>query len=294
MKNEDLLKLSDLVVVDTQTQYRTHACILGAFSLESYLVTIDTGDLLSVGVNFRREIEDYFNLSVKYIFLTHTNSDHRGGLEAFKDCTVILSSKCIENTTKSLGLNKYTKVPFDVEYSLHEKNRSVIFTRISGHTIGFSTAFYKEEKILFAGDLFITGKINFGLPFLGFYQNKPRRTGNPEEYLAAFEKFRKMDIEIIIPGHGDIISNPKEYLKEETNFFATLKEHIKSEIERCRTIEQCTLPDLERIHEAYKEAAKSSPPSRGKRFLDNYLDKLKISFYNYYKAQSVQSKSAKA
>ncbi|MHA1245564.1 MAG: hypothetical protein ACTSP7_13495 [Candidatus Heimdallarchaeota archaeon] len=89
-------------------------------------------------------------------------------------------------------------------------------------------------------------------------------------------------MEKIIPGHGDVVLEPYKFLDEETAFFNSLKNRIKKEIESGMSVEECTLPDLARIKEAYEKAKQGKPPSKLKRFLDHYLDVLKISFYNYY------------
>ena len=129
---------------------------------------------------------------------------------------------------------------------------NVEFHWVGGHSIGSSIAYIPSEKVLFAGDIFLTEPINFGLPFMGFYQNKPKRTGNPEEYLAAFDKFKKMEIDAIVPGHGNVIHNPQVYLDEQISFYNSLKSVYVSGIQEGKGLDEIELPRLKHIERAYE------------------------------------------
>ena len=275
-------QISDHIVVDTSTQNISRSCVLGGVSMDSYSIAIDSGDSLEVGIGLRQELEAHFNFPVKYLFLTHSHNDHRGGRNAFNDITLITSQKCIENMPKKISFSKWSLETFEVELILEEHDQRVEFYRVGGHSVGFSIAYFPSEKILFAGDLFLTEPINFGLPFMGFYQNKPKRTGNPEEYLAAFEKFKSMDIAAIVPGHGNVIHNPQEYLDEIISFFNSLKSLFISAIEEGKSLEEIEIPRLKPIERAYEIIESKSQKSNAYRFLDYYLNWIKKSFYNYY------------
>ena len=277
-----LEQISDHVVVDTSTQSVSRSCVLGGVSMDSYSVAIDSGDSLEVGMGLRNELETHFKLPVKYLFLTHTHNDHRDGRYAFNDVTLIASQKCIENMPKKISFSKWSLEAFEEELILEDNDQRLEFYRVGGHSVGFSVAYFPNEKVLLAGDLFITEPINFGLPFMGFYQNKPKKTGNPEEYLAAFNKFKSMDIVAIVPGHGNVIHNPKEYLDEQTSFYNSLKSLFVSAIEEGKDLEQIELPKLKPIERAHEIIESKPQKSKGLRFLDNYLNWIKKSFYNYY------------
>lgn len=279
---ENLESVAKHVVVDTSTQRVSRSCILGGISLGNYSIAIDSGDSLEVGTALRKGLESHFEVPVKYHFFTHTHNDHRNGREAFSDCVFLMSQKCRENMPQSVRLSKFTVETFEEKYTLEENDLIVEFLKVGGHSVGFSVAYFPKEMVLFAGDLFIVGSVNFGLPFMSFYQNKPKRTGNPEEYLAAFELFKKMELDVIVPGHGDLVHNPQEFLKSQTSFFEGLKTHVVSAINEGKSVEEFELPKLEPIIKAYNIAENKKPRSRNIRFLDHYLDTLKISFYNYY------------
>jgi len=279
---ENFESITKHAVVDTSTQRVSRSCVLGGISLGNYSIAIDSGDSLEVGTALRKSLESHFKIPVKYLFFTHTHNDHRGGREAFFDSVFLMSQKCRENMPQSVRFSKFTVETFEEKYTLEENDLSVEFLKAGGHSVGFSVAYFPKEKVLFAGDLFIVGSVNFGLPFMSFYQNKPKRTGNPEEYLAAFELFKKMNLEIIVPGHGDLVHDPQKFLNSQTAFFKGLKTHFTAAIEEGKTVEEIEMPKLEPIVEAFNIAETKKPRSRNIRFLEHYLDTLKTSFYNYY------------
>lgn len=278
----DIEVLTSNVIADPKLQKNTRSCVLGGVKLGKNSLVVETGYKIEESQVFRKIMENHFKVPVKYLFLTHTHNDHRGGLDVYSDCDLIISKKCKENMPKRISLKKYSKRIFEEKYVLDEEENIVEFYRTAGHSIGHSIAYFPIDKVLFGGDLFIVGSANFGLPFMSFYQNKPRRTGNPDEYIAAYEKFKKMAIDFIVPGHGEIVENPYEILHQYLEFFIALRDHFKQAIDNGLTYEEVEYPNLELIEEAYEKTRKYTPPSKAIRFLDHYLKVLKDSYYNYY------------
>lgn len=280
-----LIKLESItehVVVDTKLQKKTRSSVIGAISLEKYSIAIDCGNSLKIGSLFHQALETYFDIPIKNLFLTHSHSDHRCGMEAFKDNILLFSEKTKVNMPTSVRFSKYNVKTFEEKLVLEENDLKVEFIKVGGHTIGSSIAYFPYEKVLFGGDLFFIGSGNFGLPFMSLYRNKPKMTGNPEEYLTAFNKFLKMDLKIIVPGHGDLMYKPCEYLESQIRFFSALKEHFETAIADGKNLEEIKMPQLEPITQAYTKIETEANRGKAKRFLDHYLDLLKISFYNYY------------
>ncbi len=275
--------ISEHVFVDLEMQTKTRSSVLGAIALGENLLVIDSGNTLEDGQEIRKYLEGNLNLPVKYLFLTHTHSDHRGGMDAFTDTTIIMSQKTKENLPTNVRISKYTFQTFDETFLLESEGLQIEFRKFAGHTIGSSVAYCVQDKILFGGDLFFVGKKgNLGLPFLGFYQNKPRQTGNPDEYLTAYRTLMEYDLAIIIPGHGELVRNPHDYLNAQIQFFQALKDHFITAITNGLTFEEIDLPELEQITQAYSLADKEASRGKAIRFLDKYIFYIKKAFYNHY------------
>ncbi|MFX0114711.1 MAG: MBL fold metallo-hydrolase [Candidatus Hodarchaeota archaeon] len=273
-------------VADT-TSGRVHrAGNVGGIALENFVVAIDSGRAES-GKSLRHQLETFFDLPVKYLFLTHAHADHRDGLSAFKDLTLVTSQKTAKNMPKSVKLSHFTVEAFAEKFLISDNELSIEFQHVGGHTVGSSIAYFPHEKVLFGGDLFFSGGANFDLPFLSFYQNKGRKTGNPEEYIRAFEKFMTMDIEVIVPGHGSIVFTPKEELQTLLAFFKALRLFFRTAIEEGQELKNIELPNLAPIEQAFAriEGQPTNKKHAEKRWLENYLNHLKSSFYNYYKGK---------
>jgi len=280
-----MIKLEALtphVSADITTQHTNRISLIGAISLEKYSIAVDCGNTTEMGAAFRKAVEKHFDIPVKYLFLTHSHKDHRGGMEAFQDnCALLISEKTKGNMPVNSKLSKYTIETFDEKLTLEENDIKVEFIKVAGHSIGSSIVYIPSEKIVFGGDLFFYVNI-FNIPFMGFYQNKPRKTGNPEEYLKAFDTLLEMDIELLLPGHGTPIEKPIEYLKSEKAFFLELKEYFTTAIKEGATLEDTQLLEFDRIKQAYETAKLEERKSRAKQFVNTLQNHLKKCFYNYY------------
>jgi glyoxylase-like metal-dependent hydrolase (beta-lactamase superfamily II) len=203
-------------------------------------------------------------------------------MDAFQDTTLVASQKCIENMPRNVRLSKWSVESFDEKLVLNEGGISAEFHLVAGHSVGSSIAYVPEEKVLFGGDLFFESSANFGLPCLHFYQNRPKKTGNPDECIAAYEKTRRMGVEIIVPGHGSVVSSAQDFLRFQISFFESLKSFIITAVKEGKSLEEIQLPRLEPIEQAYVKAESQPQRSRALRWLDHYLELLKLSFYNHY------------
>jgi hydroxyacylglutathione hydrolase len=76
------------------------------------------------------------------------------------------------------------------------------------HTPGYSpdhlSFFLEEERVLFTGDMVVSGFTSVIAP----------PDGDMSAYLASLERMRKRRLSRICPGHGDVIDDPKAALAE--------------------------------------------------------------------------------
>ena len=70
-----------------------------------------------------------------------------------------------------------------------------------GHHPGHISLYERKEKILFVGDM-----VGMEVPFY------TPSSGGVEGYLASMEKYRALEIDLIVPSHGDLIENAGEVI----------------------------------------------------------------------------------
>jgi cyclase len=80
---------------------------------------------------------------------------------------------------------------FDDQLKLEIGNRTVHFIHMPGHTAPQTSVYIPEEGVVFTGD-------NIFHKCRTFIQE-----GNPWEWLDALESIRALDVETIVPGHGE-------------------------------------------------------------------------------------------
>jgi glyoxylase-like metal-dependent hydrolase (beta-lactamase superfamily II) len=164
------------------------------------------------------EIKDF--ISQKYadkriiVFNSHYDFDHCWGNAAFEK-DLIISNMLTKKKMQSYSYQeerKYYPMPKIVypnltfEGELLFQTEGVIFFHSPGHTLDSSSCYFIDEKILFAGD-----NLEYPVPF---YQNDLI-----DKHIYSLEKYLKMDLDVIIFGHGKpefnkkIIRDNLDYLK---------------------------------------------------------------------------------
>jgi len=82
-----------------------------------------------------------------------------------------------------------------------------------GHSPGLICFHWPEEKILFTGDHLL--KEVTPNPVLNVSENVfPFRYPSLRDYLTSLEKIEKMDLALLLPGHGETIHNPKGLIQK--------------------------------------------------------------------------------
>jgi glyoxylase-like metal-dependent hydrolase (beta-lactamase superfamily II) len=91
-----------------------------------------------------------------------------------------------------------------------------------GHSPGLLCFYRAEKKILFTGDHLI--KEITPNPVLSVPEGGPPfRYPSLRDYLASLEKIQKMDIDLLLPGHGEEIEDAKDLIEK---IFAHHKERM--------------------------------------------------------------------
>ena len=182
-------------------------------------ILIDPGHLSLFG--HVQEGLEKLNLDEKDIGLvlcTHAHPDHMEAVQLFKDTSALFTLHEQEWELVKTTLNHYgaaAKVRLEDnrpdfllkegDFSVHGLDFKVFHT--PGHSPGSVCLYWPDKKVLFTGDLiFKEGLGRTDLP-----------GGNGAKLKESIKRLADLDIEWVLPGHGDMISGTREV---EQNFKA--------------------------------------------------------------------------
>lgn len=179
-------------------------------------------------------------LPIRTVIISHYHADHFYGLQAFKalGAQVWARSEGQYYLNSELGHERLTQrrqtlAPWvDERTQLIEADRwidladgqALAFTAggfhfrlISGgasHAPDDLMLFVEEDRVLFAGDVFFTGRLPFVVD------------GNTREWLAALDRIEALDANVVIPGHGDASRNVRADLQLTRRYLKFLRQHM--------------------------------------------------------------------
>lgn len=228
--------------------------IVGAISLDTFIVVVDSTLFPYTGKLFRDQIERRFKIPVEFLFITHYHGDHLWGIGAFSDVRIVGSVLLIENSDKErpiqptrfkewikkepekanfikeINTSFHPQITFTDGMKIHDGDLCVELKHCGGHTSCSSYAYFPQEKVLFIGDLIFAKQ----WPWAG------DPTCNPDHWINGLEEILKLDIETVIPGHGPIVM--KDEIEIYVNFLRDLREETIITLENNHGIEQMKIP----------------------------------------------------
>jgi hydroxyacylglutathione hydrolase len=191
-------------------------------------VLIDPGHSRHVPNLFQQiEGDGIFPDEINLVILTHSHPDHFEGLEAFLNKPVKIAmnqeeERYLLETGKLLFEMMQQPMPeFRVDFYLKEgelhlgQERFQIY-QTPGHSPGSLTIHWPERKVLFTGDLVFYG----GIGRTDFLE------GNSKLIKESIERVSHLDIELLLPGHGELVMGREmvlqnfEYIRQ--NFYTYL------------------------------------------------------------------------
>ncbi len=200
---------------------------VGIIILENRVLVVDSQYPVS-GADFRRSIGDITKKRVSHLLLTHVHGDHIFGAQAFDDTNIVSHARVKEKMEENLktiwtkeGLEKmvedakktqperaylYDGVRIVLPTSTFKRSLKIgdiSIVHTGGHTDCSSYVYVADDKVLFAGDNLFVGRF----PWAGDL------TVDPDKWIHALQKYLKMDIQVIVPGHG-LICDKKEVEKQ--------------------------------------------------------------------------------
>ena len=236
------------------TQTVTSTCIV----LPNELIFVDCSPYPDLSLKFRLDMEEKFERKTSHLLLTHTHWDHILSMEVFKDVDIVSSELGTHELNNFLNtLNKSEEEKWSSLFLIEEQEIldilkavklsppnilvkdelkfgvepfEVIFRVIGGHSIDSASIYFPLEKVLCAGDNLIEA-----------FAQLP---GSPSETLEIYTYWESLDIEKIVPGHGNIVE--KNYLLQIKSYFenlySTLESLINQRISRKKILSHQTLP----------------------------------------------------
>jgi len=140
------------------------------------------------------------NLRITRAFCTHDHPDHTNGNAAFEQLTGV-RPLLYGDTDPDTGrpIRGGTVLPLG--------SLEIEILHTPGHSPGAICVYWPERKVLVTGDLL-------------FYRGVGRTDfpgGDGRQLIQSIEKVRRLDVEILLPGHGDMILG-KNQIQENFTF----------------------------------------------------------------------------
>ena len=199
------------------------------------ILVIDTGGTPSIGEALYKKINDISDLPISYVVITHSHPDHYFGTNIFinESIDIIGHSKLqrsldanfefyknlqLVNTRdqsvkefKNFEITKFVNV--DENLTIDLGNRIVeIKAWQSGHTDNDLSIFDKKTKTLWTENIFVRRTPSIRASVKGWKKN--------------LEETNKMDINLIIPGHGPV-KKKNEALEPMLSYFNRLIDNTR-------------------------------------------------------------------
>ncbi|MNR87775.1 Beta-lactamase precursor [compost metagenome] len=179
-------------------------------------------------------------LPVKRVIISHYHADHFYGLQAFKaqgaevwaheNGRAALNSDLTQERLKQRRndlapwVNENTQL-IPADRWLNFKDGKVISFEMGGlhfrvvdssgaHSAEDIMLYVEEDKVLFAGDLFFTGRI----PFVG--------EANSKVWLEALDRMLEMKPALVVPGHGKMSSQPLQDMQLTRDYLIFLRQKM--------------------------------------------------------------------
>jgi glyoxylase-like metal-dependent hydrolase (beta-lactamase superfamily II) len=238
-----LEKISQRVYANTEGKTGGN---VGIIVLDDFVVAVDSQYPVS-GAEFRRSISEVTSKPVKYLLLTHYHQDHVFGSWAFKDCKIVGQSLLKERIEENLRtvwskdnlpnfLNERSDIaPLleglevvlpNVTFEDRFKVEDIEMIHTGGHTSCSSIVYVPGDKVLFAGDLLFVERFPWG--------GDP--TADPDKWIEGFKKIMKMDVKVVVPGHGPL--SGKGEVRKQLDWFTAVRSKMKEMISKGASMEE--------------------------------------------------------
>ncbi len=191
------------------------------------IMVIDTGGTPVIGRKLLQKIKEKSNLPISHIILTHSHPDHFFGTQSFlsENAKIVGHEKLNRSLMSNFNFYKNQQFSNIEDNSIQDAklvkadiliktNQTKIidlgerFVEIkawkTGHTDNDLSVYDKKSKVFWSENIFVERTPSIRASILGWRQN--------------LEEISKMDIKLIIPGHGKVLEKDKA-IKPMINYF---------------------------------------------------------------------------
>jgi len=216
------------------------------------VLVFDTLGTPALGQAMIEAIGEITDQPIKRVIISHYHADHFYGLQAFKAVGAevwahtkgqsYLASEVaeqrleqrredlapwVDETTELVRADRWLTFEDSdtLEFSMGD-SEFVLYDVGGAHAPDDMMMYVPSDNILFAGDLYFTGRI----PYVGDADSKV--------WLAAMDSMLSMDPEMVIPGHGAASRNTVEDMELTRSYLLFLREELGQAVEEMMDFEQ--------------------------------------------------------
>jgi cyclase len=215
---------------------KLRGCNPGFVVTEEGIVMIDTPQAPTAALKWREFMQS--RGEIRYLINTEDHRDHvtgnfffsatgiahqkvREAIAALEVNPILERIKAIDPEGYPLMEGYYIKKPsitFSERLTLHLGKLTFEVIHLPGHTAGQSAVYIPQERVVFTGDN-VFHRVQTYL-----------HEAYPEDWLKSLRKIGELDVDTIIPGHGEICD--KSYLQEQATFIEEWMEAVRLAIQR--------------------------------------------------------------
>ena len=200
-------------------------------------LAIDTGSDPEEGRAMAAFVQEWARRPA-FLALTHGHGDHilgsgafRGGEVFARDPTPDVMRRQVAAVSRKSGRTEdqvtaelaWPTVTFSAELTLDLGGRTARFFPTSGHSPDSTCIYLVEDRVLFAGDTVVTGIV----PAIG--------DGSGALLEASLARLADLEIEILVPGHGPVISGRagvQNWVAWQASYLADVREWVRDQLRR--------------------------------------------------------------